>query len=175
MSAYNDRNAGCIDGASLVLLESGSERRVCDLQRGDRVVGLGGVAEVLCAVRVHCETRRAWLVELPGGARLTPYHPVLVLDEWRFPCELGDVHECQCEAVYSFVLSGAPALLVNNVACIALAHGLQDGAAKHEYLGTCRVLGDLGRCLGYQDGAVNLFPQSFIRDARTGMICGIQT
>ena len=60
------------------------------------------------------------MVELPSGVRLTPYHPVWVDDAWQFPADLAEVAEVECPEVYSFVLSGAPALMVDSVPCIAL-------------------------------------------------------
>merc|ERR1719387_130007 len=77
MAAYNDCRGVCIDGASPVRLASGKEVRADELRKGDRVAASGGAeAEVACIVRTRCQDGIAELVELPGGARLTPYHPV---------------------------------------------------------------------------------------------------
>jgi len=175
MAAYNDRYAGCIDGASLAHLASGELRLVSELAKGDRVVAAdGAVADVVCAVRTRCEGGRAALVELPGGARLTPYHPVCVDGTWRFPADLAKVKELPCEAVYSFVLRGAPALLVGGLLCVGLGHGLQEGAAEHPYFGSRRVLEDLAASRGFELGHVDLAPGCALRDPETGLVCGLR-
>mmetsp|Transcript_45237 Transcript_45237/g.113785 ORF Transcript_45237/g.113785 Transcript_45237/m.113785 type:complete len:692 (-) Transcript_45237:228-2303(-) len=185
MAAYNDRYAGCIDGAAHAALVGGGSRRISDLAKGDRLLsGLGAEAEVLCVVQSRCRSGRALLIEVSarGAAaaatplRLTPHHPVFVDGEWRFPIDLSEGHtkEQECEAVYSLVLSGAPAALVDSVPCVALGHGLSEGAAAHPYLGSPRVLEDLQALPGFVSGRVELFPEDVVRDPETGLICGLQ-
>jgi len=176
MAAYNDRYGGCIDGASRALLASGKLSNVSSLSKGDSVaVGDGSAAEIVCVVRTRCVGQRATLVELPGGARLTRYHPVQINGDWRFPEEIGAAKEYFCEAVYSFVLRGAPSLLVGGVPCVALGHGLQEGAAKHPYFGSSRVLEDVAALPGFQDGLIDLSPGCAVRDPETGLVCGLRS
>lgn len=175
MAAYNDRYGGCIDGSSQASLTSGEWCSVSQLSKGDRVVvGDGSAAEIVCVVRTRCTDQRAMLVEVPGGARLTPYHPVQVEGEWRFPIEVGEVKECFCEAVYNFILLGAPSLLVGGLPCISLGHGLEEGAAKHAYFGSDRVLKDIALLPGYQEGLVDLSPGCVVRDPETGTVCQLR-
>jgi len=175
MAAYNDRYGGCIDGASEALLASGELRHVSELVKGDCVaVGDGSVAEVLCAVRTACPDGQAALVELPSGARLTHFHPVWAGGAWRFPAEIGEARECPCEAVYSFALRGAPSLVVGGVRCVALGHGLREGAAEHAYFGSEAVLRDLAALPGYEQGLVELAPGCVVRDPETGIVCGLR-
>lgn len=175
MAAYNDASGVCIDGASPVLLAAGAARHAAKLRKGDRVAASGGAtAEVTCVVRTRCPRGRAVLVEIPGGARLTPHHPVSINGEWRFPKDVAAARESACEAVYSFVLRGAPDLLVGGTPCAALAHGMEDGAARHPYFGSPQVLEDLALLPGYEVGFVDLPPGCAIRDPATGLVCGLR-
>ncbi|CAK0830714.1 unnamed protein product [Prorocentrum cordatum] len=137
MAAYNDRYGVCIDASSFAQLANGEMCPVGRLRKGDRVAGPdGAVAQVQCLVQTACASGRAWLAALPGGARVTPYHPVHVGDKWCFPVEVADVSEVPCQAVCSFVVEGAPAVLLQGgVAAVALGHGLAEGAAEHPYFG----------------------------------------
>jgi len=185
MSAYNDRYGVCIDAASMArLVGTGGLRAVGDLRKGDRVAAPGGaVAEVVCVVRTACEGRRASLVTLPGGARVTPFHPVLLDGRWRFPIDIASAADCACDAVCSLLLSGAPgAVLVgprgadesaDGVAAIGLAHGVEDGAARHPYFGGPAVVKDLRAAKGFQAGLVELREGDIIRDPETGLVCGL--
>ncbi|CAE8661015.1 unnamed protein product, partial [Polarella glacialis] len=184
MAAYYDRYAGCIDGLSRVHLADGSRRRMVDVVKGDLLESLGpaspagpqgAAAEVLCVVRTVAPLGRFRLVQLPeGGPRVTPYHPVLSDGAWRFPSDLAAVEELECDSVFTFVLAdGAAAFVVEGVSCVSLGHGLQEGVARHPYLGSPKVLEDLSRFPGFRSGLVDLPSESVIRD-ETGLICGLR-
>lgn len=174
MAAFNDRYAGCIAGDGFVELAGGGSRRVADLAKGDKVIAWNGdIAEVAIAMRLVCPRGRAALVEFPGGARLTPYHPVHVDGAWRFPADVGDIVDTECEAVYSFVLDGSPALVVNGVACVALGHGIEVGAAAHGYFGTQQVVEDLKAAPRAASGHVDVTPDACVRDPDSGLVCGL--
>mmetsp|Transcript_145915 Transcript_145915/g.406454 ORF Transcript_145915/g.406454 Transcript_145915/m.406454 type:complete len:170 (-) Transcript_145915:212-721(-) len=152
--------------------------RVDRLRKGDRVVAgtRGTLATVACVVRTRCPNGRAELVELAECTRVTPHHPVLVDGAWRLPASLERPRAVRpCDAVFSFVLEGAPALLVGGVPCIALGHGLEEGAAGHPYFGTQRVLQDLALLPSYSAGLVDLGEGAVVeRDQQTGLICGLR-
>merc|ERR1711971_368122 len=107
MSSYNDRYGVCIDASCSVQLEGGEARLVGDLVKGDKVLSIGGdnsgtcVAEVLCLVRTRCIGGHALLVHLSGGVHVTPFHPVYYGGQWRFPAELAEATDSECEAVCS--------------------------------------------------------------------------
>mmetsp|Transcript_102794 Transcript_102794/g.209493 ORF Transcript_102794/g.209493 Transcript_102794/m.209493 type:complete len:706 (+) Transcript_102794:97-2214(+) len=171
MAAFNDRCAGCINGTSLVSKACGAVCQLRDLIKGDKVLALGGtIAEVVCLVRTSFANGRAMLVSLPGGAQVTAHHPVYLDGAWRFPVDVAKPEDCACEAVYSVVLNGAPALMVGGMPCVALGHGLQEGAARHAFFGTTRVLDDLQDAPGFENGLVELQPSQVVRDPETGLV-----
>jgi hypothetical protein len=175
MAAYNCRYGGCIDGSCQVHLASGETRLISDLKPGDVVESPGGYsAEVLCLVRTFCRGGRAPLVELPGGVRLTPYHPVLHDGSWVFPVDIAELSEKPCDAVYNLVLKGAAAVVVGGVPCIALGHGIEEGAAKHPYFGQQQAIEDVAKLPGFQAGLVELSPGWEVRDEVTGLVCGMR-
>lgn len=175
MSAYNDRYAVCIDGSSVAQMADGRECAVCNLKKGDCLPGLqGSTVQVECVVRTRCRGGRMSLVQLEGGARLTPYHPVYVDGGWKFPADLADVEERPCDAVYNFILSGGSAAIIAGVPCIGLAHGLDEGVAQHAYFGTELVAMDLAKFDGFDQGFVELTGASVLRDPETDLVCGLR-
>jgi len=175
MAAYNNRYGGCIDGSCQVYLASGETRLICNLKPGDFVESPGGYsAEVVCLVRTLCRGGRAYLVELPGGARLTPYHPVLHDGSWVFPVDIAKVSEHPCDSIYNLVLMGAAAIVVGGVPCIALGHGIEEGAAKHPYFGQQQAIEDVAKIPGFEAGLVQLSPGWEVRDQVTGLVCGMR-
>jgi len=176
MASYNNPAVLCIEGASLAQLADGTLVRVDGLCKGDRVAGpCGAAATVVCVVQTKCHAGWAELVEVADCAWVTPHHPVLVEGAWRLPASLACPRLVRpCRAVFSFVLAGAPALLVGGVPCIALGHGLKEGAARHPYFGTQHVLEDLARLPGFGTGLVEMGEGTVaMRDSRTGLVCGL--
>eukprot|EP00927_Polykrikos_kofoidii_P032331 TRINITY_DN2757_c1_g2_i2.p1 TRINITY_DN2757_c1_g2~~TRINITY_DN2757_c1_g2_i2.p1 ORF type:complete len:693 (+),score=114.57 TRINITY_DN2757_c1_g2_i2:49-2127(+) len=181
MATYNDRYGGCVDGSCLVELigaDGDSTRRrvpLSAMSKGDKVAAFGGaVAEVICVVASSCKDGIAHLVELPDvGPRLTPYHPFFAEGLWRFPIDsVPTVKELPCTEVVSFIVRGAPALLVEGVPCVALGHGLQVGAAGHPFFASERAVEDLSRFPGFASGRIELAESNVVRDPETGMVCG---
>lgn len=174
MAAYHDKSAGCLAGDCPVQLSDGSHQPLASLVQGQQLaVAGGGVATLQCLVRVPCPSGQARLVELANGLRLTAHHPVFVEGEWRFPASLAEEGEGPCEALYSFVLEGAPALLVSGTPCIALGHGLDTGAAAHPYFAGQQVLRDLAGMKGFADGLVELPAGCMVRDPETGLVSSL--
>mmetsp|Transcript_66933 Transcript_66933/g.180984 ORF Transcript_66933/g.180984 Transcript_66933/m.180984 type:complete len:692 (+) Transcript_66933:97-2172(+) len=176
MAAFHDRFAGCIAGDSTVLMADGTERRVDEIRKGDAVSALAdtGLAEVACVVRTRVPGGRLALAALPGGLRATAFHPVWLDGAWRFPADVADVEEQACEAVYTFVLEeGARAVLVNGVPCVPLGHGVEEGAARHPFLGSRDAVRALEQLPGYDSGLVDLGGACrAVRDPDTGLVCG---
>jgi len=173
MAAYYNASGGCIDSACVVTLRDGSSKRVDQIVRGD-VVGKDCV--VRCVVETRCRDKKESLVTLPGGLRLTPYHPVFVQNEWKFPVDLAKAErDVACEKVFNFVLEGGHSMTINGVQCVTLGHGLEGRVISHPYFGTDRVINDLKSMPGWNEGKIVLRAdeaQVAVRDKTSGMVCG---
>jgi len=177
MSAYMDRYAGCVDGECMVRMADGSAQRLAQVRKGDFVAAPdGGKAEVICAVRTLAPNGRFLLAELPGGLRVTPYHPVRVGGAWRFPSDLSPAEERACQAVYTLVLEeqgpSSAGFVVHGTPCIPLGHGVEEGAARHPFFGSRRAVDELSKLPGFHAGLVDLTHGSMLRDPETGLVCG---
>jgi hypothetical protein len=182
MSAYYNASGGCIAGECLVSMADGSQKRVDQIVKGDKVAssstGAGSSSEVVCTVRTHCYNGRESLVTLPGGLRMTPFHPVRKDDAWHFPLDLAVPHrDTRCDFVYNFVLRGEThAMVVNGVECVTLGHGMEGDVVGHPYFGTQCVVDDLRKMCGFEKGCVELLGgKSMVRDPKTGLVCGFVT
>lgn len=185
MALYHNRDGGCVDGECTVMLRDQTTKRVAELCKGDRVLtSTGEFAEVVAMVSTLCNAGRRELCELPGGLRLTAYHPVCFNGKWMFPRDLAPtMKDCACREVFTFVMSPSICsrnpvqdVVVNGVSVAVLGHGIQgDQVASHEYLGTRRVLEDLQKHPGFSTGRVTLQADAWsIRDPATGRICGLK-
>jgi len=130
--------------------------------------------KVKCVVRTRCTNNLQELVELEGGILVTPWHPVRAkgTSEWKFPAEIGTTKVYSCDMVYNFVLQdGASYVPIGELEAISLGHGITDDpVAQHDYFGTSKVIQDLSKMAGWDQGHVELGPKSAVRDANTGLI-----
>eukprot|EP00992_Anisonema_acinus_P000735 TRINITY_DN10269_c0_g1_i3.p1 TRINITY_DN10269_c0_g1~~TRINITY_DN10269_c0_g1_i3.p1 ORF type:complete len:655 (-),score=153.70 TRINITY_DN10269_c0_g1_i3:125-2035(-) len=156
MSAFLNVSGGCFAGDCTVRLSDTSTVFVESLKKGDEVVTRRGIARIECVVQTLCPEGKMPLVTLPGGLRITAYHPVWYSDHWKFPIELGKPEVLPCSSVYTLVLDSQHNVVVNGTPCVTLGHGFTDNVCHHPYLGTTRVVKDL-RCLpGWENGHVFL-------------------
>jgi hypothetical protein len=179
MSMYNNRSNPCFAGRCRVKMADGRWRRVDAIRKGDVVASsygtLGTSATVRCVVRTETRGEMTALVRI-GELLVTPWHPVRLPDgQWEFPWRVpgAEVLEEDCEGVYNFVLDAEHAMVIEDVACITLSHGVRDGpVAPHPYFGSGRVIEDLSTMVGWAEGFVQLQSGCALRDA-TGLICGL--
>mmetsp|Transcript_49595 Transcript_49595/g.105537 ORF Transcript_49595/g.105537 Transcript_49595/m.105537 type:complete len:663 (+) Transcript_49595:80-2068(+) len=167
MAQYNDRYGGCIDDSCLIQMADSTKKALANLKKGDVVESLGGQsARVVCVVKTICTGGKASLVELPGGARVTPYHPVHSDGAWKMPADMISPKERECQSICSVILEGGVALLVGKketTPCISLGHGIKEGAARHAYFGSKKVIDDLREFPGFEEGLVELRAGDVVR------------
>lgn len=147
---FNNASNGCFHPSCLVSLADGSQKRISDLVKGDRLArpdaaGAGHAPTVVCVVQTETNGGVEELVSLNQGALvLTPWHPIWDGGSWAFPHDLSPPKQLQCTSVWNLVLDSCHMIDVGGVACVTLAHGFRDDAVvQHSYFGTDRVLHDL--------------------------------
>lgn len=113
------------------------------------------------------------MVKFSNGLIITNYHPVLHEGSWRFPVDVKASEKVFVDQYYNFVLEEGHSMLVNDVFCITLGHGMKGPVLEHEYLGTEKVIEDLKTLDGWNDGKVTLNFTMLKRDPRTNLIVGI--
>lgn len=115
------------------------------------------------------------MVELSGGLRITPWHPIRINGKFIFPTDIEEPKVKECALVYNFVLDQGHILTVNGVECLTLAHSFREAIAEHEYFGTQRVLEDLKQIEGWVNGRICLNWDDVVRDTTSGLIIGIRS
>lgn len=174
MRSYYNSNNVCFDGSSTVQLQDGTVVKICDTKKGDVVrCANNQYASILCVVKTVFNAKHTQLVSFENGLKVTPWHPICIDGTWKFPADIQPAIDTSCDAVYNFVLDKSHIVLVNNVQCCTLGHGLNDAVVQHEYFGTNAIIQDLQRFPGWSSGLVELLPEYIHRDSQTGLICSI--
>ena len=171
-SSLMDRDNGCISGICKIKMESGEYKRVDTLKKHDKVFG---GAEVVCVIKMNY---RGSLIKVNNKLVITPFHPILYEDKWVFPIDLV---LCNNDAllidykddiyVYNIVLNKHHIIEFDqNLKCITLGHLKEDGILKHEYYGTQRIIDDLSKLNGWDNGFIFLQNFKVHRNPTTGNV-----
>ena len=199
MATYNSQDNPCFDGKCLISMADGSNKMVSELVKGDKVVSLYSpdnvnstiIANVVCILKTVVAGGMCEMVKFHNGLKITPWHPIIDkisylthntqfnidLNEWRFPFDIKQ-HAlsngiCQQTEVYSILLDNGHTCRINDTWCICLGHNYTCGILKHEYFGSRKIIDDLYKMRGWNDGIVEINSDDVSRDMKTGLICEI--
>ena len=152
MSSYMDVGGVCFDGNSLVKMEDNSNKMVSSLVKGDVV--FGGF-KINCVVKTIVK-REIEVVNL-SNMFITPWHPVYYEDKWNFPINIKSSEKVYLDYIYNIVLETGHIMIINNIQVVTLGHNFtNDKVVQHDYYGSDKVISDLKKFDGYDDGLVIL-------------------
>jgi hypothetical protein len=151
-----------------VSLAEGRSKLVGQLRRGDI---LDNGARVECVIISHY---RGSLVVFGSGQStlaITPYHPVLVENQWSFPVDVDGARivnvEDESVLVCNLILDREHTVSVGGIRCVTLAHGFEhNDVVKHSYYGTSRIVDDLKQLKGWDQGLIVLKEFKVSRDEK---------
>jgi hypothetical protein len=199
MAHFHNASAGCFAPETLIRCADGTSKMITDLKRGDQVWTPSGPATIR-AVVVCGSSKRAQPMTMLEGLVVTPWHPVRrhsptnrvsesvsadtdshpvrrraphgVSGTWQFPADIAGYSDRLIPTVYNLVLDSGHVVLADGWEAITLAHGFEEPVAKHEFFGTDRVIQDLMKQPGWDEGRPVYKNLTTIRDAVTGTIIG---
>jgi hypothetical protein len=116
----------------------------------------GNPAIIECVVTFPCNETTC-LSEFPNGLKITPYHPIKIDNNWKFPIDIVGAKNMNCNKVYNFVLNTRKSIIVNNIVCCTLGHNIQGSVIGHNFFGTDNVITNLKTKFrtGYDNGLVD--------------------
>jgi hypothetical protein len=167
-------NDGCFHGNCVVSLANGLTKLVKDIRRGDIVETPNGFkATVTYVVKILHKNKNASLIQFDDGLIITPWHPVRINGKWTFPHDIANEIVMECEEVYNFALDVGHIVIINGIECVTLGHNFKGDVIEHPYYGTNQVLEDLRTMDVFNNGFIELFSPSTVRNKETGLVSGI--
>lgn len=154
---------------------------IAEIKKCDRVLTESGTfAAVQCVVETA--SNRPFDLVLVNDLLVTPYHPVKIGTEWKFPIHHsnGDVvAKSDAYSVFNLILEKnerSNAVIMNGVPSITLGHGRKDNAVlRHEFFGTDQVVRDVMKIEGALTyGHVVLNEKDIKRGSENRDICAIE-
>jgi hypothetical protein len=168
-ATFHNPSGGCIQGSCRVKMFDKSFKEIKDIQKGDLVFTPNGPGEVVALVICGTSMKAQPMCNI-GNLWITPWHPVMFLDNWEFPENISPIVDRQLSKVYNLVLKQNHIIEVENVLCVTLGHGLTQNKVKHEYFGTKKVIDDLKLCPDWENGIAEFKNLKFTKN-ENGIIC----
>ena len=141
MSVFHNASSGCFHGDNLIRMGDGSVKKIKDVKVGDAVATPSGAARVRYTVECRQHAKSQPMTQY-GELSITPWHPIRIGGEWKFPAEVAGYTSRPVNVVYNFVLESGHIVYVGGVECCTLAHGFKGPIIEHAFFGAA-VLKDL--------------------------------
>ena len=161
---------GCIHPECLIKTPNG----FIDLdfiRKGDKVINSeGNISIVECVTHHKCPNNQANLCKI-GDLLITPYHPIINNNSWKFPIDINSSINVECNYVINLVLEDRKSVNINNIICCTLAHGIEGDVIGHPFFGTDKIIDNFKETFPneYQDGLVKS-TNVIMRDKHTGLV-----
>ena len=180
-------SGGCCAKGSLIKLSDGSQKKVEDIKKGDKVITVNidnnkiteEISEVECLIITKCKNGYEYMVELDNNLKITPYHPIytqsMLKYQWLFPIDISTSkpQKIESDKMYTFIVKNRKSVIVNDYIFATLGHNLvENDVIKHDYFGTDRIIDDLEMFKSYKTGYVLLDKCMFLR-GKDNKISGI--
>lgn len=161
MRDYYDLGGGCFGGNSRVHVKGNKCKLVSEIEKGDI---LSNGAKVICVIKICVSSGQKEMVNI-NGLLITKWHPIIIDGEWIFPVERTYAYLEEIYMVYNFVLNDKHIITINNIECCTLGHNFTDNCViSHPYYGTNKIIDDLSKIKGWNEGKITINDNQFIRE-----------
>jgi hypothetical protein len=171
MSVFHNASSGCFHGANRILMADGTHRRIKDVVVGDLVATPNGCARVRYTVECRQHATSQPMTQY-DDLSITPWHPIRIEGEWKYPAEVAGYTSRPVNVVYNFVLDKDHIVYVGDVECCTLAHGFKGPIIEHAYFGSAVLVDLQAKAGGALSGHVVYENLKTLRDPKTDMIIG---
>ena len=172
-ASFNNPSGGCFAGGCKVLMSHGQKKLIKDIQAGEMVWTPNGYANVIALVVCNTTAKSQPMTRI-NGLSITPWHPILVDDEWKFPADLYFYSERMIQTVYNLVLNRGHIIDIEGTLACTLAHGFGGPVIEHPFFGTDRVIMDLMKGRGWSEGRPTFTNLVAVKDPITNVVIGWQ-
>jgi len=186
--SFNSQNNGCFHGNTNIIMADYNIKKIKDIIKGDKLLDKDNkVSTVVCLIKMKCINNKCFLTEIKGIKEnffITPCHPVIDVNypsiigknyqnyNWVFPYTISTNSTfVDCDYIYNLVLNSNHNIIAENTVCVTLGHNFNSNfVISHDYFGTNKVIDDLSKMNGYENGLVYFEGDYVERDNDTGRI-----
>ena len=104
------------------------------------------------------------------GFWVSKNHPLSNDGNWGHAVKFATGTETKILQCYNLVLESRHVLFISGFAAVTLGHGIKGDIVEHDYYGTNKVVDDLSKMSGWEDGIVEI--KDIVRND-SGTVCGL--
>jgi|688.fasta_scaffold169456_2 uncharacterized protein YegL len=170
MEAYYRTDSVCFDGNGIVYMSNNTTKLVKELKKGDEILTMNNkTAKIICIIKQNINSKID--VCYVNGIYITPYHPIFIYNKWNFPITHFKSENKYIDSIYNLVLDSNHSILINFIPVITLGHNFNyNNITKHEYFGSNKVINDLEKMNGYEEGLIECNKLEVIRNRNTNEV-----
>jgi len=170
MEAYYRTDSVCFDGNGSVYMSNNTTKLVKELEKGDEILTINNkTAKIICVIKQNINSNID--VCYLNGFYITPYHPIFIYNKWNFPINDFKCENKYIDIIYNLVLDSHHTVLINFIPVITLGHNFNyNNITKHEYFGSNKVIDDLKKMKGFNEGLIECNKLEAIRCKDTSEI-----
>jgi Mg-chelatase subunit ChlD len=186
--SFNCQDNGCFHGDTNIIMSDYSIKKIKDIKKGDKLLDKDNkVSTVVCLIKMKCTNNKCFLTEIKGiknNLLITPFHPVIDVTypstigkntnnyNWVFPYTISmNSTFVDCDYIYNLVLDINHNIIAENTVCVTLGHNFNSNfVISHDYFGSHKVIDDLSKLNGYENGLIYLEGNYIERDVNTGRV-----
>ena len=146
---FMDYYGGCFNGNGIVKLQNNKIKKVKELIKGDILLN-GSIVDCLIKTKVNSYE---FVVEI-NNVLFTPYHPIFYNGNWVFPINIKKPVKVYIDYWYNVILKNGFSIKINDIEAIGLGHQQNYGILYHPYFGSQKVIQDLKKYDGFEQGFV---------------------
>ncbi len=189
MSSFNNRGGVCFTGDNLVYLKFENEiykDKIENLKKNDLIAidvdenGKFTFDIIECIIKTDFnkyDNGKTYICNIPVDQKygnkflnISPLHPLIKDNKWVHPKDLVKPILTECNYVYSFLLKNRNNIIVNDIKCSTLAHGIIGNVIGHDYFGSEKIVNDLKKLKGWDIGLITITPNDIKRNKNTNFI-----
>lgn len=171
MSIFHNASGGCFGPNTMVRMADHSVVNIKNIRRNDLVWTPSGPARVVSLV-VCGSQNRSQPMSILNSLHITPWHPILHENVWIFPANLVGYSDRLVQTVYNLVLDSGHIILADDYLCVTLGHNFVGPVIEHPFFGSHKVIEDLAKMPGWDEGLVTFTNLVATHDDDTGLING---
>lgn len=186
--SFNSQDNGCFHGDTNIIMSDYTIKKIKDIKKGDKLLDKDNkVSTVVCLIKMKCINNKCFLTEIKGikdNLLITQYHPVIDVKypttigkntnnyNWVFPYTISlNSKFVDCDYIYNLVLDTNHNIIAENTVCVTLGHNFNSNfVISHNYFGSHKVIDDLSKMKGYDNGLIYLEGNYIERDVNTGRV-----
>ena len=169
---FYNTGGGCWAPGTMIRMADNKYMEIENIRKGMYVWTVSGPALVEYALVLGSKNQTQVMCQV-GKLWITPWHPILINNEWKHPETITPMVNRIMPIVYNLILDRGYIIEADDIQTVTLGHGLKGNIIEHDFFGNKqKILDDLKDLPGFNDCRPVFTNLKVKKDPVTGFITG---